>query len=181
MLKTLSLIAGLSLATAAMADDFTLASKDITGPNLEMAQFANGFGCTGGNVSPELHWSGAPAGTQSFVISLYDPDAATGSGWWHWTVANIPADVTSLPTGAGSDPATDKLPQGAVMTNTDMGQPGFLGACPPPGEPHHYRFTIKALNVPKLDITPNATGAMLGFMSNAVKIGEAHLDVIGLR
>lgn len=179
MLKTLSLIASLSLASAAMAEDFTLASNDITGPNLEMAQFANSFGCTGGNVSPELHWSGAPAGTQSFVITLYDPDAATGSGWWHWTVANIPATVTSLPTGAGNAP--DKMPDGAMMTNTDMGQPGFLGACPPPGEPHHYRFTIKALNVPKLDLTPNATAAMLGAMSNGTKIGEAHLDVIGKR
>lgn len=179
MLKTLSLLASLSLASAAMAEDFTLASTDITGPNLEMAQFANGFGCTGGNVSPELHWSGAPVGTQSFVITLYDPDAATGSGWWHWTVANIPATVTSLPTGAGSAP--DKMPDGAMMTNTDMGQPGFMGACPPPGAPHHYRFTIKALSVPKLDITPNATAAMLGAMSNGAKLGEAHLDVLGQR
>lgn len=163
----------LALSAPVLAADFTLASRDIPGPDLAPAQYSDSFGCTGGNLSPELHWSDAPAGTKSFVITVYDPDAPTGSGWWHWTVANIPASVSALATGAGSGQAA--LPEGAVMTLTDTGHAGFTGACPPPGQKHRYVFTIKALGIARLDLPPEATPALLGFLANAAELGEARL------
>lgn len=113
-----------------------------------------------GNRSPQLSWSGAPAGTKSFAVTCYDPDAPTGSGFWHWTVANIPADVTRLAEGAS--PAG--LPQGAVEGRTDFGEPGFGGAAPPPGHgPHRYIFTVFAVDTERLDVTPGNSGAVFGF------------------
>ena len=113
-----------------------------------------------GNRSPQLSWSGMPEGTKSFAITCYDPDAPTGSGFWHWTVANIPADVTELAEGAS--PAG--LPRGAVEGRTDFGEPGFGGAAPPPGHgPHRYIFTVFAVDTEKLDVTPENSGAVFGF------------------
>jgi Raf kinase inhibitor-like YbhB/YbcL family protein len=113
-----------------------------------------------GNRSPQLSWSGAPEGTKSFAITCYDPDAPTGSGFWHWTVANIPADVTELAEGASSD----GLPTGAVEGRTDFGEPGFGGAAPPPGHgPHRYTFTVFAVDTERLDVTPENSGAVFGF------------------
>ena len=113
-----------------------------------------------GNTSPQLQWSGAPDGTKSFAVTMYDPDAPTGSGFWHWTVANIPADVTALKTGASSG----GLPAGAVEGRTDFDAPGFGGAAPPPGHgPHRYIFTVFAVDVPHLDLTPENAGAVFGF------------------
>ncbi len=113
-----------------------------------------------GNRSPQLSWSGAPEGTKSFAITCYDPDAPTGSGFWHWTVANLPADVTELAEGAS--PAG--LPKGAVEGRTDFGEPGFGGAAPPPGHgPHRYIFTVFAVDTGKLDVTPQNSGAVFGF------------------
>lgn len=179
MFKSVLILLPSLMASAALAQDFSLTSTDITGPELSQAQYANAFGCEGGNVSPELAWANPPAGTKSFVVTAYDPDAPTGSGWWHWTVANIPASVSELPSGAGSGSAA--LPEGAIMTNTDTGQPGFLGACPPVGTSHTYIFTVTALGVEKLDLPPTATPALLGFMAGAAKLGEAQLKVIGKR
>src|SRR5437870_6585437 len=103
-----------------------------------------GFGCSGGNTSPHLAWSGAPDGTKSFALTCYDPDAPTGSGFWHWVVVNIPASVTELKLDAGN-PKSGLLPQGALMTRTDLGLTGYLGPAPPPGHgPHRYIFTIFA-------------------------------------
>jgi Raf kinase inhibitor-like YbhB/YbcL family protein len=114
----------------------------------------------GGNRSPQLSWSGAPEGTKSFAITCYDPDAPTGSGFWHWTVANIPADVTELAGGA----SPDGLPRGAVEGRTDFGEPGFGGAAPPPGHgPHRYIFTVFAVDMERLDVTPDNSGAVFGF------------------
>ena len=113
-----------------------------------------------GNRSPRLSWSGAPEGTTSFAVTCYDPDAPTGSGFWHWTVANIPADVTELAEGASAA----GLPKGAVEGRTDFGEPGFGGAAPPPGHgPHRYIFTVFAVDTERLDVTPENSGAVFGF------------------
>ena len=158
------------------ADPFTLQSAEIK-PNAPIAeaQVFKGFGCNGGNVSPSLSWSNAPAGTQSFAVTAYDPDAPTGSGWWHWIIFNIPADVTSLPVGAGN-PANHQAPKGTVQSRTDFGKPGYGGPCPPKGDkPHRYIFTVYALKIAKVDADENSSGALVGFMLNANKLGEASI------
>ena len=135
----------------------------------------NGFGCTGGDKSPHLKWSGIPEGTKSFAITVYDPDAPTGSGWWHWQVVNIPVSVTELATDAGN---TQKVavPDGSMQIKNDYGIRGFGGACPPKGHGvHHYRFTIHALSVEKLDIPEQASGALAGYMINAHTIESSTL------
>ena len=149
---------------------FTLTSPTITdGGTIGMEHVFGGFGCTGMNISPALAWSGAPAGTKSFAVTVYDPDAPTGSGWWHWTVVNIPASVTSLAAGAGS--TSPALPKGAVEGRTDYGTPGYGGPCPPKGDkPHRYVFTVFALRVDTIDVNGEASGAMVGYNLNANKI-----------
>src|SRR5215831_6685875 len=136
--------------TGAMAK-FTLTSTDLTnGGTIANAQVFNEFGCKGSNVSPALAWSGAPSDTKSFALLVHDPDAPTGSGWWHWVVYNIPAGTSSLPSGAG-DPTKELLPQGTTQGATDFGQPGYGGPCPPQGDKaHRYIFTIHALDVEHL-------------------------------
>src|ERR1039458_9504651 len=129
------LLAGAGGASAAQ---MTVTSPDIKpGARIADEQVAKGFGCSGGNVSPALSWSGAPQGTKSFALSVYDPDAPTGSGFWHWVMFNIPANVTSLPEGAGTP---DKEPAGATQIENDYGTVGYGGPCPPKGKPHHYQF-----------------------------------------
>ena len=137
---------------------FTLTSNDIRdGGVLPDAQVK-----AKGDLSPHLAWSGAPEGTRSYAVTCYDPDAPTGSGFWHWTVANIPSDVTELAAGAGS-PGGD-LPKGAVQGRTDYGQAGFGGAAPPPGHgPHRYIFTVFAVDTERLDVTADDSGAVFGF------------------
>ena len=132
---------------------FTLTSNDFKdGDVLPDAQVQ-----AKGNTSPHLAWSGAPEGTKSFAITLFDPDAPTGSGFWHWTVANIPADVSTIPAGG-------PVPSGAVEGRTDYGAPGFGGAAPPPGHgPHRYIFTVFAVDVDSLPVTPEDSGAKYGF------------------
>lgn len=161
-------------ASTAMAGDFSLNSPQIKpGATLTDAQVFNGFGCSGGNVSPALAWQGAPEGTKSYALTVYDPDAPTGSGWWHWVVYNIPAKVNSLPEGAGSGDFAG-LPAGAAQGRTDFGSAGFGGACPPVGDkPHRYIFTVHALKAEKLDIPEGATAALIGYMINANKLGSA--------
>lgn len=110
-----------------------------------------------GNTSPHLKWSGAPEGTKSYAVTCFDPDAPTGSGFWHWTVANIPADVTELPAGG-------PVPAGAVEGRTDFGDPGYGGSAPPPGHgPHRYVFTVFAVDEERLPVTPADSGAKYGF------------------
>lgn len=120
----------------------------------------NQFGCSGGNVSPGLQWTGVPEGTKSFAITVYDPDAPTGSGFWHWVAYNIPTSVNSIAEGAAS---SGKLPAGVLEGNTDVGKPGWIGPCPPPGRVHHYHFTVFALKTEKLEVPPGATAAIVGF------------------
>ena len=158
---------------AAAQGTFKLTSASLKdGATIGNDAVFNGFGCTGQNSSPALSWSGAPAGTKSFAITVYDPDAPTGSGWWHWTVVNIPATVTSIAAGAGS--TRPALPKGAVEGRTDFGKPGFGGPCPPKGDkPHRYVFTVWALKTDKLDVNGEASGAMVGYNLNGNKLATA--------
>jgi Raf kinase inhibitor-like YbhB/YbcL family protein len=157
-------------------EEFILTSSDIA-PNatIDLKHVYKGFGCQGENHSPALKWSGAPNGTKSFAITVYDPDAPTGSGWWHWVVYNIPADVTAFPAGAGSVESPN-LPPGAVQGRTDFGTAGYGGPCPPEGHgPHRYMFTVHALKTDKLELPSDASAAMVGFMLNANSLGHASL------
>lgn len=163
-----------SLSLAAHAAGFSLGSPDVNErrPVPEKYVF-NGFGCTGENISPAVVWTSPPKGTKSFALTVYDPDAPTGSGWWHWLVIDIPADAHGLPQGA-SDPAAKKLPPGARQMRTDFGTAGWGGPCPPKGDrPHRYIFTVHALKVEKLEVPDDATAALVGFMINANRIGKA--------
>ncbi len=162
------------VTTEAQAREFNLSSEQIQpGQTLSLDQVFKGFGCNGKNSSPQLKWQGAPAGTKSFAITVYDPDAPTGSGWWHWTVVNIPAHIDQLAANASSG----KLPAGAVEGRTDYGQTGFGGACPPPGDkPHRYQFTVWALNTDKLALDQNSSGALVGYMVRAHALGKAELQ-----
>jgi len=166
---------------------FTLTSPDLASGTFSNMFVLNGFGCTGGNVSPELRWSNLPPGTQSLALQVYDADAPTGSGFWHWAVYNIPPTATGLAQGAGNSPAT--LPPGAFGGNTDFMDTGatgvngnYGGPCPPVGDkPHHYTFTLFALAVPDVQaaggIPPTGSAALYGFVINrglgAALLGKA--------
>jgi len=131
-------------------------SKDLRdGEKLPERHVFNGMGYQGDNISPHLAWDEVPAGTKSFVVTCYDPDAPTGSGWWHWIVANLPADTRVLPQGSGSDLVA--LPEGAIQTRTDFGKAGYGGAAPPKGETHRYIFTVHALDVEKIEVDGKPT------------------------
>jgi len=164
----------LFLAAAANAQEFTLKSDQIGG-QLTIDQVFSGFGCTGKNISPALKWTHAPAAAKSFAVTVYDPDAPTGSGWWHWLIFNIPASATELKTDAG-DPAKKLAPVGSVQSMTDYGKPGFGGVCPPAGDkPPRYIFTVFALDVPKLDLDEKAGAALVGYMLNGHAVAKASL------
>lgn len=155
---------------------FTLFSNDLQpGATLPERHVFNGMGYQGDNISPHLAWDNVPAGSKSFVITVFDPDAPTGSGWWHWLVANIPAEVRMLPQGAGS--GQDNLPAAAVQGRTDFGSAGYGGAAPPQGETHRYQFTVHALDVDHLEVDENASGAMIGFNVHFHALGSASLTV----
>ncbi|KGD85269.1 hypothetical protein C7434_0413 [Pantoea sp. PNA 14-12] len=151
-------------------------SQDLhDGDKMPEKHVFNGMGYQGENVSPHLAWEDAPEGTKSFVVTCFDPDAPTGSGWWHWVVANLPADTTSLPQGAGSGKAA--LPAGAVQTRTDFGQAGYGGAAPPAGETHRYIFSVHALDVESIEVDAGASGAMVGFNVHFHVLASASLTV----
>ena len=163
-----AVVAVLALSAPVLAGQgFRVTSTDVEqGKTLKSAQVFNGMGCTGANTSPALAWTGAPAGTKSFAVTIYDPDAPTGSGWWHWIIFNIPSDTTSLPAGAGK-PEGGGAPQGSIQSMTDFGQPGYGGPCPPPGDkPHRYIFTVYALKTDQIPLQKDVSGAMVGFYLN---------------
>ena len=166
---TTLVVSAFALAAAvggAKAGDFRLTSPDITeGKTLPEAQVFNGYGYSGGNRSPALSWSGEPAGTKSFAVTVFDPDAPTGHGWWHWVVFNIPASIHALPAGI----TARTLPAGAIEGVTDFKKPGYGGAAPPAGKPHRYVFTVHALDVDRLDLSANADGPAVS------KAATAHL------
>ena len=133
----------------------------------------NGMGCNGQNISPALEWANVPAGTKSFAVTMYDPDAPTGSGWWHWVMYNIPATTTGLVAGAGNG---RNAPRGSAQGTTDFGTKGYGGPCPPVGDkPHRYHITVFALKIEKIDVPANATAAMVGFNLNANKLATARV------
>ena len=161
-------------ASLAHAADFALSSPTIApGATLGQDQVFNGFGCSGKNQSPALKWTAGPTGTKSYAVTVYDPDAPTGSGWWHWVLYNIPGGVTELAAGAG-DGDQQHLPPGAKQGRTDFGTHAFGGACPPQGDkPHRYVFTVHALKTEKIDVPEDASAAMIGFMIHANAAGKA--------
>jgi Raf kinase inhibitor-like YbhB/YbcL family protein len=164
------------ICAAAAAADFRLMSADI-GPDKPLAQdfVFSGFGCTGGNQSPALSWSGAPSGTKSYAIALFDPDAMQGRGFWHWLMVNIPASSTSLARDAGKNDGS-KLPSGAAQIKNGFRASGYSGSCPPPSdEPHGYVMTVYALKVPSIEVPADATSAMMLAIIEANSAGKASL------
>ncbi|OHB56305.1 MAG: phosphatidylethanolamine-binding protein [Planctomycetes bacterium GWF2_50_10] len=171
----ISLIIFFCLATTVgYAGDFTLTSPTIkSGAFLPEEQVFNGFGCSGKNLSPALKWTSGLKGTKSYAITVYDPDAPTGSGWWHWVLYNIPANVNELATGAG-DPTGKLLPSGVIQGRTDFGTHAFGGACPPQGDkPHPYIFTVYALKIEKIEVPADSSAALIGYMIIANSLGKA--------
>lgn len=154
------------------AQTFTLKSNDIGGQATNK-QFFDGFGCHGENISPQLSWENAPEGTKYFAVTMYDPDAPTGSGWWHWVIFNIPAKVSELKSNAG-DVSKSIAPKGSVQSMTDFGKQGYGGPCPPPGAPHEYLISVYALK-DKIALDKNANPAMVGFYLNQAMIEKASI------
>ena len=153
---------------------FSLSSPDFEHGG-ELPAWSRGDGPGAENRSPALAWAGAPEGTRSFVLTMFDPDAPTSSGWWHWAVANLPASTTALPQGAG-DPDAGLLPAGAVTIANESRIEAYFGAAPPPGHgEHRYFFTVSALDAEQLEVPAGATPAMLGFIMREHVIGRAQL------
>jgi len=176
MKKIIALICFAVSYTALHAQTFTLASNDLGG------QFTNefvagNFGCNGSNRSPELHWTNPPAGTKSFAVTMYDPDAPTGSGFWHWVVTDIPAAISQLTAGAGNS-NSKFAPAGIIQHMNDTGAAGYQGPCPPSGDaPHRYIVTVYALKSEKLGAPASATAALTGFMLNKAALAKASIIV----
>ena len=177
-LKFLSVLS-LTLSSSVFAGSLTLSSQDISEAKfMSKAHEFNGFGCSGGDKSPHLQWSGIPKGTKSFAITAYDPDAPTGSGWWHWQIVNIPMSVRELATDAGNT-KNMTVPKGSMQIQNDYGTRGFGGACPPKGHGvHHYRFTVHALSIEKLELPEDASGALAGYMINAHTIESSSIEAL---
>lgn len=164
MKKTTILLIGLfAISSSLLAQKtFTLTSSTLGGQTTINEEF-NGFGCSGKNESPQLSWTNAPEGTKSFAITMYDPDAPTGSGWWHWIVFDIPANVMEIPMNAGNL-ELNLMPKGAIQSITDYGAKGYGGPCPPKGHGlHEYIITVYALKTEKLGLDANNNAATVGF------------------
>ena len=165
----------LTVMASAGAADLKLESKDLqNGQAVPLSFNSAQFGCSGQDQSPELHWSGVPEGTKSLAVTVYDRDAPTGSGFWHWTVMNLPADTRELPANAGAKDA--KLPAGAVVLKNDAGEKAFIGSCPPAGREHHYFITVHALDyVPELK--GEESPALAGFLRYGHELATATIEV----
>jgi Raf kinase inhibitor-like YbhB/YbcL family protein len=168
----------LSCQLGGNAQTFTLKSSDIGGQATQK-EFYDGMGCTGQNISPQLSWENAPAGTKYFAVTMYDKDAPTGSGFWHWVMFNIPGDTKELKSDAGNI-SKNLAPKDAIQSLTDFGKPGYGGPCPPPGAPHQYLITVYALK-DKLELDKNASPAMVGFYLNSAMLAKASIVMYGGR
>jgi Raf kinase inhibitor-like YbhB/YbcL family protein len=174
MMRTIFSLVAIPISLAVWSQTFTLTSTSVGG-QATMKEVFNGFGCTGDNVSPQLSWSNAPEGTMGYAITMYDKDAPTGSGWWHWVAFDLPASTTGLPAGAG-DPAKGLMPAGAIQSRTDFGAPGYGGPCPPPGHgPHQYVVTVHALKTDKLGLDANASPAVVGYTLSNQTLAKASI------
>ena len=172
ILATIFIVSIMTENANSQTQTFTLKSSDIGGQATVTEEF-DGFGCTGKNISPKLSWVNPPVGTKSFAVTMYDPDAPTGSGWWHWLVFDIPANVHQLDRNFGAQP--EKAAFG-IQSNTDYGKPGYGGPCPPKGHGlHQYMITVYALNTEKLGLDAKTNAAVVGFNINAHTIGKASL------
>ena len=157
-------------SNVSFAAEFNLSSPDLQqGQAIAKAQYWNHFGCQGSNIRPQLDWQNAPKKTKSFAVTVYDNDAPTGSGFWHWVVYDIPANTSSI--------ASKSLPLGAVEGNTDMGKAGYFGPCPPEGRKHNYTYKVYALDVEKLDVPKSATSALIGFFIHQHALDTASITV----
>jgi hypothetical protein len=165
--------------SVANAASFKIASVDVKAQKkIDEKHVFNGFGCSGENLSPQISWSNAPKDTKSFAVTVYDPDAPTGSGWWHWLVLNIPLTKKELPANFG---AANKfnIQDGMVQIRNDFGVFNFGGPCPPKGDKsHRYVFTVYALKIDKIDISKDATAALAGFMINQNTLAKAHFTAL---
>lgn len=172
--KVLVLAVVIFISNCSVAQTFSLKSDDLGGQVTDKQVF-NGFGCAGDNISPQLSWENTPEGTKSFAVIMYDPDAPTGSGWWHWVVFDIPGNVSELKSGAGN--VEKKLmPKGAIQSKTDFGKTGYGGPCPPEGDGFHkYIITVYALKVDKLGLDSEANPALAGFYLNGNTIKKASI------
>lgn len=162
-------------AGTARAGDFSIESAELAGGAFDPAQVSDNFGCHGQNISPSIRWRGAPEGTQSYLLTMFDADAPTGSGFWHWVVADIPASAHDIAPGSGNDIA--RLPAGAVPMKNDTGHAGYLGPCPPQGETHRYVIALTALKVATLPVERDATPAVVGFTAHYQTIAKATMTV----
>lgn len=162
------------LARFGAVPQFSLTSTDMTdGGPLRPAQY--GVGAGGTDVSPQLSWTGFPPETQSFALTVYDPDAPTGSGYWHWAVANLPVSVTELSAGV------DALPAGSLVLPNEQRLTSFSGAAPPPGTgTHRYQFIVHAVDVAGFELDAQATPAVLGFNLHFHTLARAVLEATGV-
>lgn len=173
-MKRVLILLAFTLPSIIWSQTFTLSSSDIGGQATKKEEF-NGFGCSGDNTSPALSWVNAPKGTKSFAITMYDKDAPTGSGWWHWVVFDIPANINKIKSGAGNI-STNLLPKKAIQSITNFGKPGYGGPCPPEGHgPHQYVITVYALKTDKLGLDKNTNPAIVGYYLNANTIAKSSI------
>lgn len=171
----------ISITKAYSSEAFKISSSDIKANSKIANKYVfSGFGCTGKNISPEVSWQNAPSGTKSFALTVYDPDAPTGSGWWHYLAVNIPANYNKLSSNFAAQNSfvtTDNI----LQIRNDFGIYKFGGPCPPKGDkPHRYIWTVHALSVEKLEISQDATAALAGFMINANSIAKTSFEAFYL-
>ncbi|GAB2528361.1 YbhB/YbcL family Raf kinase inhibitor-like protein [Microbulbifer agarilyticus] len=177
LLRAMTGLICVALSVTLRAETFTLTSTDYAeGDTLRAAQLYYGLGCNGENLSPQLAWSGVPAGTRSFAVVMQDVDAPAAIDAWHWVVFNIPAEVSELPAGSG-DPKAGLVPE-AIQSRSSLGDPGYAGACPPKGQSaHRYQIRVYALKVEQLALGDESPAAAVAAEIEANKLAEAQLEV----